>query len=139
MKGIYVLIVKISKPISVNIGALGLLVFPDGLYAYVGSAQNNLELRVKRHLSKEKRLFWHIDYLLNDESAKVIGIYYTHGDKAEECKIAHLLKENVEPIAGFGCSDCHCESHLFHAENFNALGKCMNRFSVRAQVRLGPA
>jgi Uri superfamily endonuclease len=61
LKGIYVLIVKINKTINVNIGALGLLNFPEGLYAYVGSAQNNLELRVKRHQSKEKRLFWHIN------------------------------------------------------------------------------
>ena len=131
MKGIYVLIVKINKTISVNIGALGLLAFPEGLYAYVGSAQNNLELRVKRHQSKEKRLFWHIDYLLNNEAAKVIGVYYAQGDKAKECKIARLLKENAEPIAGFGCSDCHCESHLFHAENFGFLGKCMQSLTMQ--------
>jgi Uri superfamily endonuclease len=125
LKGIYVLIVEISKTISVNVGALGLLVFPWGLYAYVGSAQNNLELRVKRHQSREKRLFWHIDYLLNNEAANVIGVYYTQGNKAEECKIASLLDKNAEPIAGFGCSDCNCESHLFHAKNFSFLGKYM--------------
>ncbi len=113
MKGIYVLIVEINKTISVNIGALGLLTFPSGLYAYVGSAQNNLELRVKRHQGKQKRLFWHIDYLLNNEAAKVIGVYYTQGDRTKECKIASLLDKNAEPIAGFGCSDCQCESHLF--------------------------
>ena len=131
MKGIYVLIVKINKTISVNIGALGLLVFPEGLYAYVGSAQNNLELRVKRHQSKEKRLFWHIDYLLNDEAAKLIGVYYAQGNKAKECKIACLLLENAEPIAGFGCSDCRCKSHLFLAENFGFLGKCMQPLTMK--------
>jgi len=130
LKGIYVLIVEINKTISVNIGALGLLTFPSGLYAYVGSAQNNLELRVKRHQSREKRLFWHIDYLLNNEAAKVKDVYFAKGIKAKECKIASLLEKNAEPIAGFGCSDCHCESHLFHAENFSFLEKYMDRIRL---------
>ena len=128
MKGIYVLVVKIRKTISVEIGALGMLVFPAGLYTYVGSAQNNLELRVKRHMSKEKRLFWHIDYLLNDEAAEVIGAYYVAGDKDRECEIARMINENGEPIAGFGCSDCHCKSHLFHSEKIDP-SKYMQKFS----------
>jgi Uri superfamily endonuclease len=123
-----VLIVEISKTITVNVGALGLLVFPSGLYAYVGSAQNNLELRVKRHQSRQKRLFWHIDYLLNNEAARVIGVYYMQSDKAKECKIAVLLDENAESIAGFGCSDCHCKSHLFRADRFDFLGKYMQPY-----------
>ena len=131
LKGIYVLIIKVNKTISVAIGALGLLTFPEGLYAYVGSAQNNLELRVKRHQSSEKRLFWHIDYLLNNEAAKMVGVYYAEGNKTKECKIARLLEENAEPITGFGCSDCNCESHLFHAGNFNILEKCMRRLTVK--------
>jgi Uri superfamily endonuclease len=106
------------------------MTFPSGLYAYVGSAQNNLELRVKRHQSSQKRLFWHIDHLLNNELAKVIGIYYTNGNKTKECNIASLLEENAKPIAGFGCSDCHCESHLFHAENFSFLEKYMDRIRL---------
>lgn len=122
------LIVEIAKTVSVNIGALGLLTFPSGLYAYVGSAQNTLELRVKRHLCREKRLFWHIDYLLNNAEAKVIGVYFTHGNKAKECEVARLLNENAESIAGFGCSDCHCKSHLFHAESFDFLGKYMQPY-----------
>jgi Uri superfamily endonuclease len=123
-----VLIIEISKTICLNVGALGLLPFPSGLYAYVGSAQNNLELRVKRHQSKQKRLFWHIDYLLNNDETKVIGVYCTQGDSTEECKIARLLDKNAEPIAGFGCSDCHCKSHLFHAESFDFLGKYMQPY-----------
>ncbi len=119
------LVIEISRPISVNVGALGLLTLPSSLYAYVGSAQNNLELRVKRHQSSEKQLFWHIDYLLNNEAAKVIGVYYMRGDRTKECEIAFILNENAEPIAGFGCSDCHCRSHLFHAGSFGFLEKYM--------------
>jgi Uri superfamily endonuclease len=66
-------------------------------------------------------LFWHIDYLLNNEAAKVMAVYYKPALKTEECKIASLLEANAKPIAGFGCSDCHCSSHLFHAQNFDFL------------------
>ena len=121
MNGTYVLIIEVKITIRTNIGALGELTFSSGLYAYVGSAQNNLELRVKRHERKDKPLFWHIDYLLNNEAAKVIAVYYKTGPKTEECKIASLLEANAQPIAGFGCSDCSCSSHLFYAQNFDFL------------------
>jgi len=121
LKGIYILIIRIEKTIKTRIGSLGNLTFIRGLYAYVGSAQNNLELRVARHRRKEKRLFWHIDYLLNNGAAKVIAVFYKPGCKTEECEIASLLEANAQPIAGFGCSDCHCSSHLFSAQNFGFL------------------
>jgi len=121
LKGIYVLIIQINQAIQPKIGALGELTLTEGLYAYVGSAQNNLELRVARHQRREKRLFWHIDYLLNNEAARVIAVYYKPGCKTAECKIASLLEANAQPIAGFGSSDCHCGSHLFQAQNFDFL------------------
>jgi Uri superfamily endonuclease len=62
-KGIYILVVSVSKDINVNVGALGSVNFEKDLYAYVGSAQNNLEKRIERHLRKTKQKFWHIDYL----------------------------------------------------------------------------
>jgi len=132
LKGIYVLIIQINKTIRPKIGALGELTFPAGLYAYVGSAQNNLELRVKRHKRREKRLFWHIDYLLNNEAAKIIDIYYRQDGKTVECHIASLLAENGEPITGFGCSDCRCSSHLFHAESFKFLIKYMQPLKLNS-------
>ncbi len=130
MKGTYVLIIQINKTIRPKIGALGEVTFPAGLYAYVGSAQNNLELRVKRHKRKEKRLFWHIDYLLNNEAAKVIGVYYRQGGKEEECQVASLLAQNGKSITGFGCSDCRCRSHLFRAESFEFLGEHMQPLNL---------
>ena len=131
MKGVYVLIIQIKMPIRTDVGALGELKFPQGMYAYVGSAQNNLELRVKRHERKDKPLFWHIDYLLNHEAAKVMAVYYKPGCKTEECKIASLLEANAQPITGFGCSDCPCSSHLFHAQNFDFLRRHMRRLTIQ--------
>lgn len=125
MKGIYALLIEVNKTFCTSIGALGEITFAKGLYAYVGSAQNNLELRVARHQRKEKRLFWHVDYLLNDPSAKVVDVYFKAGDKEEECEIASLIAKKAESIVGFGCSDCQCSSHLFHAESFDYLRSFM--------------
>jgi len=134
LKGIYVLVIQINKAIQTKIGALGELSFTEGLYAYVGSAQNNLELRVARHRRKEKRLFWHIDYLLNSGAAKITAVYYKPGCKTEECEIASLLEANAQPITAFGCSDCSCSSHLFHAQNFDFLRRCVQPLKAQDET-----
>jgi Uri superfamily endonuclease len=126
MKGFYVLIINLKYSICIRVGALGNLTFAVGMYAYVGSAQNSIELRVARHQRKDKRLFWHIDYLLNNEAAKIIGVYCTDEQKKKECQIATLIQKNcVEPIAGFGCSDCKCLSHFFRIKDFQFLEQHM--------------
>jgi Uri superfamily endonuclease len=117
MKGVYVLVISVSKNIKVNVGVLGSVDFEKGFYAYVGSAQNNLEKRIKRHLTKAKRRFWHIDYLLENEFVSVVKVLYEEAEKSEECRIASELSENNVPIRGFGCSDCGCVSHLFRIKN----------------------
>jgi Uri superfamily endonuclease len=121
VKGIYVLIIRVNKDVNVNIGALGRKTFAKGLYAYVGSAQTNLEQRVKRHLKREKHLFWHIDYLLANDAAEITQVLFKQADKTEECKTANRIGENGTPIAGFGCSDCHCKSHLFQIGDYTFL------------------
>ena len=112
-KGLYVLVIRVNEDTSVDVGALGRLTFKKGLYAYVGSAQSNLQQRVRRHLRKGKRKFWHIDCLLDDEAAKVVKVFARQAEKAEECMIAGVIGERGEPLEGFGCSDCSCTSHLF--------------------------
>ena len=89
-------------------GALGETRFKKGTYVYVGSAQTNLEQRVKWHLRREKRLFWHVDYLLNSGAVKIQKTLFMQGNKAAECKIAREIGEYGEPVNGFGCSDCDC-------------------------------
>ena len=130
MKGIYVLIIKIDRNISVDTGALGNLNFEKGLYAYVGSAQNNLEARVERHLRPEKTKFWHIDYLLDNPRVKVLKVFYKRAGKPNECKIAKELAKEGSPIRGFGSSDCKCESHLFKVEDYEFLREHMRETAV---------
>ena len=52
LKGVYVLIIQLNGDTALSVGALGTLAFKKGLYAYVGSAQTNMEQRIRRHLRK---------------------------------------------------------------------------------------
>jgi Uri superfamily endonuclease len=113
MKGIYILLIHLNRDIAITVGSLGTREFKESNYVYVGSAQKGVEQRVARHLKKEKRLFWHIDYLLNDGAAEIVEVYVKPASKEEECQVAAKICEKAEPVAGFGCSDCHCPSHLF--------------------------
>ena len=119
--GIYVLIIQVGEDIDINVGALGIKSFTKGLYAYVGSAQTNMEQRIKRHLRKQKQIFWHIDYLLEKATVEIMKVFLKKANKIEECKIAKIISEKRKPISGFGCSDCNCKSHLFKIDNYSFL------------------
>lgn len=139
MKGIYVLIFSIGKEVYVKIGGLGLKRFENGLYAYVGSAQNNLEKRIWRHIRKGKKKFWHIDYLLENEHVQVLGAFYKKTERAFECAFTNKLGEIGFPISGFGSSDCKCQSHLFKVNDYQLLSKLLseNAFEVMPVMREG--
>jgi len=62
MDGVYVLLIWVKRKKKIRTGKLGSLEFARGLYFYVGRALNGLEARIKKHLRKSKRHFWHIDY-----------------------------------------------------------------------------
>jgi Uri superfamily endonuclease len=123
MKGVYILLINVGKNLQLKIGSLGKINFDKGKYAYVGSAQNNLEKRIKRHTSKNKKKFWHIDYLLDNKFTKVLDVFYKNSGKSEECKIADRLNKTEVPIPNFGCSDCNCKSHLFKIINSDVILK----------------
>jgi Uri superfamily endonuclease len=131
VKGLYVLIIQVGEDTDVNVGAMGKLPFRKGLYAYVGSAQNNLEKRVRRHLRKQKHKFWHVDYFLDSDAAKVIEVFHKQADKNEECAIAKAISEKGEPVIGFGSSDCSCKSHLFRIEDYGFLQEFMRLLDVK--------
>ena len=119
MKGAYLLIIKVRKNIYPKIGSLGKIKFKKGNYVYIGSALNNLEKRIARHLRKNKKKFWHIDYLLANKNAKIKKIAYKKSDKKQECEIARKIAKHAMPIKNFGSSDCKYESHLFKINKKN--------------------
>jgi len=121
--GIYTLILFVSKEVTVDIGRLGKQRFPRGYYAYTGSAlgkgSSNLKHRIARHLRKEKRRFWHIDYLLADENVSVEAVIAAETNEKMECNTNQYMKKIMGakvPVRGFGASDCRkkCGSHLLY-------------------------
>lgn len=113
-KGVYCLVVQLHRRHSLEIGRLGTFLFPAGFYVYVGSAQGNLEHRIRRHLRQEKKMRWHIDYLLR--YGHVASVHTYAGEKKKECTLSREIEKMryaSVPVKGFGSSDCSCYSHLY--------------------------
>ncbi len=115
-RGVYVLFLRFDDVVETEAGALGHISLPAGDYCYVGSAMGGLDQRVSRHLSSEKTIRWHIDYLTtvcNDMHA-----FELEGDNVTECDLADLMLKNgnLPAVNGFGCSDCDCQTHLFKVD-----------------------
>ncbi|MGQ9626945.1 MAG: GIY-YIG nuclease family protein [Anaerolineae bacterium] len=124
-RGTYALLLYLEHESEIAIGRLGVFLFPDGYYIYIGSAlgKGGLRARLVRHLRREKKRHWHIDYFL--EFASCLGWWIRpHGERDEppgraEClwaqEVASLPGAHV-PAPGFGSSDCLCRTHLFHLQ-----------------------
>jgi Uri superfamily endonuclease len=126
MKGCYILVIEIEKDKKIKIGKREIY-FKKGYYAYVGSAMNGIEKRLERHLRKEKRKKWHIDYLL--EKGKIKKIFYKESKFKEECNIARRFN-SFEFIPKFGSSDCRCKSHLFYANSIEDFFEVLVDFNL---------
>ncbi len=110
----YVLVIKIASNAHIQVGRLGDTAFREGLYLYVGSAKRGLDKRIRRHLAKEKRLHWHIDYILDQEGTTIVGVWTKQVD--QECETANKIGDLAETeIArkGIGASDCTCPTHFY--------------------------
>jgi len=116
-KGTYALLVELKKDEEIEVGKLGILSFKKGYYTYIGSAMGGLDGRIRRHLRKNKKKHWHIDYLL--EKGEIIKVLFI--EEKKECGIASLLKDEFYGIAGFGSSDCKCKTHLFYSRGAKAI------------------
>lgn len=122
LKGVYILLFRITNDFSKNVGSLGKTEFEKGNYVYVGSAQSSVLARLERHFAKRKKLHWHIDYLTT--STRIKGkraIYSLTSSKDFECRLSKELSGLTfsKAIRSFGSSDCKhgCGSHLFMLES----------------------
>jgi Uri superfamily endonuclease len=117
MRGVYVLLLSVTHSLRLRVGALGLLRFKPGTYAYVGSALGSLERRLSRHTSKRKKLHWHIDRLTVSNAVKPRYVIWAATSSKHECSVSKGLSSvpYAQPVPGFGSSDCAsgCESHLY--------------------------
>ena len=127
-KGTYVIVLRFDKGRTVEVGKLGPVQFKRGTYAYVGSAfgPGGLKSRIRHHLSPKTKFHWHLDYL--DGVVKEIWVSEPESRQEHEWALA-LGTVSSGKIPGFGCSDCSCDSHLFHFTSMKQLQK------ARAELR----
>lgn len=115
--GTYQLYFSLRKDTTIFLPKFGGITFPNGIYIYTGSAQKNLLQRINRHLRKRnKKQFWHIDFLLMVPEVKVFLIKIYREKKKTECKVNLQTQKQLNAeiiLQGFGSSDCNlCQSHL---------------------------
>lgn len=131
-RGTYVLVLELTGGLILNVGSLGRIRFAAGYYAYVGSARRGMRARVARHLAREKKKWWHIDWLTTQAGVMPTAVASTERTGLE-CRIASALSNRGDlRVKGFGCSDCGCESHLFYFSDATAVS-----IALRALVKYG--
>ena len=106
----YSLFIQVGQEETITVGRLGQFTFAAGDYVYSGSAKRAICARVNRHLRHEKKLRWHIDYLLAAASVRIIKVRIS---TLAECRLVAESGGKVV-VSGFGASDCRhgCGSHL---------------------------
>ena len=115
--GTYGLVLSSSNRATVAIGRRRRLQIEPGYYVYVGSARGpgGLRARLTRHCREQKATHWHVDYLAPHTDP--VSVWYRVGPEHAEHQWAAAFGEmdamTMQP--GFGCSDCRCDSHLFHS------------------------
>ncbi len=114
--GTYALILSSSTDALIRVGWLGELQLSSGFYVYLGSAlgPGGVRGRIAHHLKVSERPRWHIDYLR--AYTWLDQVWYSYDTFRRE----HLWASQIRagrgssvPMAGFGSSDCDCESHLY--------------------------
>ena len=120
-KGTYTLILRLREGRKLKIGALGEIYFDEGYYAYTGSALGPGGFaRVGRHrdvaAGRNRTKQWHIDYLL--PYAEIVD---TVTSPRLECGVAAAIDRQLARVAGFGCSDCACPSHLHYSRDLDVM------------------
>jgi len=131
--GTYALLMKMACSGHVTIGRLGQLRLEPGFYLYVGSAfgPGGVRARVSRHLRPSANSHWHLDYL--KPYLTTLAVWHTYDPVRRECQWAATLANTLQPViplAGFGASDCRCQTHLMHFKHSPAFDEFCDQLAV---------
>jgi Uri superfamily endonuclease len=133
MNGLYTLVLRVQGPLSLRVGKLRRALFKRGRYLYSGSGSGkgstSLEARVRGHLRRGKKLFWHIDYLTSSSSVKVELVAFAKSARDLECQLNSSIQANCNGefiLKGFGASDCKCISHLIRLRKDSSMQEVGN-------------
>ena len=119
LRGVYVLLISIEDRVMMEVGALGPINLESGIYAYIGSAlgshSTSIEGRLTRHYNSQKKMHWHIDYILKNPKIKIKKAIFSESTNPQECNLVKKISKCEFTSLGpkdFGSSDCSCVSHL---------------------------
>ncbi len=126
----YILNITVNKNLGLYVGKLGNIEFKKGHYFYIGQAKRGFRARLKRHLSRDKKIFWHIDYLLSANNVQIDEIW-SSADR-EECQTARSFYcHGYDFMPKFGSSDCRCFRHLFFTKDISSAGQFLKKEKFR--------
>lgn len=137
--GSYVLVMQAATAASPMVGRLGVRTLGAGWYLYVGSAQGpgGIAARCGRHLRSDKRLRWHVDYLL---AALRLQEVWFRCDAAllehQWAGVLHAWPAFEVAWPGFGASDCRCTGHLIYSADEPRLADAGAIFGGRGPDRV---
>lgn len=115
LPGVYQLQLWLPRGVRIAVGKLGTFEFPRGTYLYTGSALGGLAARLARHLRSDKKLHWHIDYLLPHARIEHVRLRVTRQPLECAWNAAALRRPAARAIVRrFGSSDCRCPTHLVY-------------------------
>jgi sugar fermentation stimulation protein A len=138
-RGSYLLLLRLRREKTIQVGSLGRVSFPVGYYLYVGSAMQGLTARIAWHRRREKAPRWHIDYLRR-QSDEFLAIPI-RSSLRQECDVACAFAGILEAgPSGFGSSDCRCPTHLFRSSQdplrLSSFHTVLQRFRMRPPLDL---
>lgn len=127
-RGTYILLLEAFQRVHLVQNPQQWIINP-GYYLYFGSAKGknstSLGNRLKRHLNRNKKIFWHIDYLTTHQAIQIVKSFYKTDPSSNECNNLETfsLKFPGQKIKNFGNSDCKnkCGSHLIFIQKTNAI------------------
>ncbi|AFZ70524.1 hypothetical protein Calag_0782 [Caldisphaera lagunensis DSM 15908] len=122
-EGIYIIVFRVNDYINLIINKNEFII-DKGYIIYIGSAGNGLNNRLRRHLTKNKKLRWHIDYVTNNKSVEPSIIYYKeglYGVKIED-ELSSLFYSKFLKIDNLGATDSKMP-HMYYSNNIKEILK----------------
>jgi len=122
---------KLKEELTFKVRGGKLFNLKPSFYLYVGSAfgSGGLKSRLLRHLKRNKKPHWHLDFITTSSSFCPISAYL-FAKKRIECNLAGELLKEFNFVPSFGSSDCTCPSHLFSIDNLLKLDSICREFGA---------
>ncbi len=130
--GYYVLIISVNRELVITTRGGRRFHLKPGIYAYIGSARGlgGIKARILRHLRRDKKKHWHIDYLTTNPWVEIVAaLSFTWVEKDLESILSNKLAGKHTPVKGFGSTDKRSDpSHLFYcgSGSTETIDKCID-------------